>query len=487
MKIAIIGAGLGGLSAAIRLAYKGYDVSIFEKNSQAGGKLNSIKLGQYYFDIGPSLLTMPFVIEELFSSVGEDINNYLALEPIEPICRYFYDDKTTFDTFSDIQKAEKEFTHIFPNEFSNYKNYLDYSKKIYDLTADLFLFNSLNKLKSLINKKNISTLFQINKIDSFRTVHQANSSFFKEPKLVQLFDRYATYNGSDPYKAPATLNIITHVEYGLGSFYIKGGMYNLAIALEKLCFKFGVKIQYNTTIDEIVVNKDNAKSIIANDTEYQFDKIICNTDTVETFHKLIKNYPNEQKKLSQLEPSVSGLIYLWGVKQDESKLKHHNIFFSNDYKEEFNSIFNDLTPPKDPTVYFAITSKKDDTHAPKDSMNMFTLLNMPYIKNKINWKDESKRLKDTIFTKLQKHNIDFSNSIEEERIITPEDLYDMYQSNRGSIYGISSNNKYTAFLRPKNQHHKIHNLYFCGGSSHPGGGIPLVILSGKHVADLISQ
>ncbi|KAB2837946.1 MAG: FAD-dependent oxidoreductase, partial [Melioribacteraceae bacterium] len=224
-KVAVIGAGLGGLSAAARLASSGYDVTVFEKNSTPGGKANQIESSGFRFDTGPSLLTMPFVVEQLFSDLGENIDEYLQLQKLETICKYFWEDGISISAYADKEKFAEEIEKKTLDDASSMFSYLDYTSKIYDLTAELFLFNDFSDWKSLINKKGLKTLLQIWKIDPFRTMHKANSAFFKDKKMVQLFDRYATYNGSSPYKAPATLNIIPHVEYNLGGFVPAKGIY----------------------------------------------------------------------------------------------------------------------------------------------------------------------------------------------------------------------------------------------------------------------
>lgn len=220
-KIGIVGSGLGGLSAAIRLASAGYEVEVFESNSYPGGKASSVEFDGFRFDAGPSLLTMPFVLEDLFTNAGERLNDYLNLKKMDVICKYFYPDSTILNAYSNTNKFADEIELKTSDKKNNVLRYLNYCKNIYDLTAELFLFNSPSQIKTFLNVKAFKTLLKINQIDPFRTMDKSNRRFFKDEKTIQLFNRYATYNGSDPYQAPATLNIIQHVEYNLGAFLPK--------------------------------------------------------------------------------------------------------------------------------------------------------------------------------------------------------------------------------------------------------------------------
>lgn len=240
--LAIIGSGLGGLSAAIRLAHNQYDVTVYEQNSVPGGKARSIEQNGFRFDTGPSLLTMPFVIEDLFTSAGENISDYLTIKKLDNLCRYFYSDSTVLNAYADKDKFASDIEAHTSDKKKNLLKYLAYCKKIYELTSDIFLFNNLYDISTFTNSKALKTLFKIGKIDSFRTMNDANCSFFTDEKIIQLFNRYATYSGSNPYLCPATLNIISHVEYNIGGYYAEGGMHKITEALYKLALKKRSKV-----------------------------------------------------------------------------------------------------------------------------------------------------------------------------------------------------------------------------------------------------
>jgi phytoene desaturase len=490
-KIAVIGAGLGGMSAAARLAHAGFDVDLFEQNEIPGGKANEFYDNGFRFDAGPSLLTMPFVLRELFEDLGEKIEDYIELTRLNIICKYFWDDGTILNAFDDVDKFAKEIECKTNDLAKSVLKYLKYSQKIYELTADLFLFNSISDFKNIFSVRSLNTLFQLHKIDLFRTMHEANKSFFKDEKTIQLFDRYATYNGSSPFKAPATLNIIQHVEYNLGAFVSKKGMYSVADAVYKLALKNGVKFFFNSKVEKInhAQRKISGLEILSNGKIKikNYDAVISNADVSFTYDKLLDVKEENPVKIKTLEPSSSAVVFYWGIKGTHKELDVHNILFSNNYEKEFHDIFNLKICGDDPTIYIYISSKFNASDAPEECENWFVMINAPVDYGQ-DWHKEKIRLKEIIVHKIKSVlKIDIADKIISEKIITPEDLEMSTSSERGSIYGISSNNKYAAFMREKNKSRKYNGLYFCGGSAHPGGGIPLVLLSGKITADLVTR
>jgi phytoene desaturase len=240
-------------------------------------------------------------------------------------------------------------------------------------------------------------------------------------------------------------------------------------------------------VEQILHQHNRVQGIKVNGEKIPADFVISNADVVVAFNELIDGFPKQQEKLNRLEPSLSGVVFLWGIDRQHPQLAQHNILFATDYELEFKQIFEDKKVPDDPTVYIAITSKLDPDHAPADGENWFVLVNVPYLAEQQNWDAEIARLKQVILEKLSRLGIAISDRIRVEKIITPQDFYDQYRSNRGSIYGISSNDRMTAFRRPANRSREIKGLYFAGGSTHPGGGVPLAMLSGKMCADLILE
>lgn len=486
---------MGGLAAAIRLASDGHSVEVFEKNEREGGKLNRLERDGFRWDTGPSLLTMPFVYQELFEAAGRKLEDYVTLEPVDPVCRYAWLDGTQLDASDSVGRMTAALEKINPRDVRAYFRFMAYSRRLYDLTAKPFLFNGINHWRDFL-KLNPLTAF---KIDPFRTVHQAVKSYFRDPHLIQLFDRYATYNGSSPYKAPATLNIIPYVELGLGGWYLKGGLYELAQAYRRLAEELGVQVHCGPefAVEEILVKRGRATGLrLSNGQEVTADRVIANTDVAYTEKNLLPvrqpwfNRSKKPGKATGLEPSCSGFVLFLGVNRQYPQLAHHNIFFSQDYAAEFDQIFTLCQPPFDPTIYVCWTGLTDPTHAPAGKSNLFVLVNAPYLSEAFDWDapGATQAYRDLVIEHLENFGLTgLSQSIEVEERMTPVDLARLYNADRGAIYGVSSNNRFSAFLRPPNRSRRFKNLYYVGGSTHPGGGVPLVTLSGKIVAGLIAQ
>jgi phytoene desaturase len=478
---------MGGLATAIRLAAAGHRVQVFEKNERVGGKLNLLEKDGYRWDTGPSLITMPFVYRDLFREAGRDFADYVELVPIEPITRYFYPNGSIFDASDSLSSMTEAIEELNPSDVSAYFKYLAYSRRLYDLTAEVFLFNGFNNPRDLL-KMRLTDSF---KIDPFRTVHGANAAFFKDPRLVQLFDRYATYNGSSPYLAPATLNVIPWVELGIGGWYVRGGLYALAQAYLKLACEMGVEVHTGQAVSR-VLHKNRRISGVALEKggEIEAEVVVANTDVTYTNRALLGNKSEGWRRFTGLEPSCSGFVLFLGVKKQYQQLRHHNILFSRDYRNEFADIFERKVPPPDPTIYICWTGRTDPTHAPAGHSNLFVLVNAPYLTDNYDWQKPgtAQAYRDVIINRMREFGLEgLEEALEVEEIMTPLDLQERYNAERGAIYGLSSNNRFSAFLRPPNRSRKIKGLYYVGGSTHPGGGVPLVTLSARIVANLIQQ
>lgn len=485
---AVIGAGLGGLAAAIRIAKKGYHVTVFEKNKTPGGKASQIITNGFRFDTGPSLLTMPFVLQELFSAANENIEDHLDLRRLEIICKYFYSDGTVLNAYSNQTDFINEAVRKTKEKKENIEKFFSYSKIIYDLTADLFLFNPIWDLKNLLNGKYLKTLLHLKKIDTMRSMHAAITSFLNDDKMIRLFDRYATYSGSNPFDAPATLNIIAHVENGIGAYINNKGIYSITEALYNLALKVGVNFYFGANVNRILINDRKIVGVLVESQKLQFDIVVSNSDVNFTYTNLL----NEQLSLhSDLimkdQQSSSAIVFYWGVEGIHPELEIHNILFSDDYKKEFEEIFSLHQIPSDPTIYIYISSKFNKSDAPAGKENWFVMINAPYIVDS-KYSAPIEALKLIILKKIKSTlSIDLSNKIKSETILTPAEIEIGTNSYKGSIYGVSSNSKFTAFVRQPNRSRKYKGLYFAGGSAHPGGGIPLVLLSAKITADLVSK
>ncbi|MCX7979424.1 MAG: phytoene desaturase family protein [Bacteroidia bacterium] len=482
-KVILVGGGLGGLSAAIHLAAQGIPVTLFEKNVSLGGKAGEKWIGPYRFDTGPSVVTLPEVIESPFQAAGETLDAYLTLISIEPITHYFFADGRQLTVWRDPEKMQVALKGWGPPAYDRWQRFLQYSRRLYENAAPIFLYEPIHELGYLLRSPAFwrwKNLFL--PIDPFRKMAAVNGRFFSDPALAQIANRYATYNGSDPYQAPATLNLIFWVENGIGAYYIQGGIYRLVEALEKLARKVGVEIYPDTPVRRIVTHKNHVVGVETDKGFWEAEVVVSNVDVRTTYESLLGKPPPSSVQMG--EPSLSGLVFLWGVRW-RSPLYHHNVFFSADYAREFSELFKEKRLPSDPTVYVAITARTDPTHAPPDGENWFVMINLPPQREPLS-EAAIAELREKVVQRLQK-SIGFSALyIQEEAVFTPAHWMEL-GSAYGSLYGTASNRWWSAFLRPPNRSRRYRGLYFAGGSAHPGGGIPLVLLSGRHVARLIAD
>jgi len=484
----IIGAGIAGIAAAIRLAAKGHDVQVFEANAHPGGKLSQIDQQGYRFDAGPSLLTMPRYIDELFAFAGQDPRDTFNYQKLATICRYFYADGTMFDARAGENGLVESVADLGLGDSQNVQKHVNTSACIYDITHRVFLEQSLHRIKTWLSRGTFKSLLRIGKIDAFRTMHQANRAFFTSPKLVQYFDRYATYNGSNPYQAPATLNVIPHLEQHFGAYFPDGGMYSITTSLVKLAESLGVKFSYDSPVEDITLQGKKANGVKVKGDFIAADVVISNVDVWFTYQKLLSQHPKlHPKRILQQERSSSALIFYWGIKKQFVELDLHNIFFSADYEAEFNAIWKQKTISADPTVYLNISSKLKPDDAPPGCENWFVMINVPANTGQ-DWDALIAEARTNILNKLsRKLGTCIEQLIETETILDPRSIESKTSSYQGSIYGTSSNGQFAAFLRHANRSSKIKNLYFCGGSVHPGGGIPLCLLSAKIVSEWVRK
>jgi phytoene desaturase len=487
MKAIVIGAGVAGLASAARLAALGYEVEVMENNAYPGGKLSEFSLGAYRFDAGPSLFTMPEILEETFAFAGQRLEDFFEYERLDTITHYFYEDGTRLTATADPRIFAAEIEQKLGVKADKILHFLDKSRQKYDLTAEIFLRSSLHKWTTYTKPQTLKAVMNVGALELFRTMNAANEAFFDhQPHLTQLFNRYATYNGSDPYQTPATMNIIPHLEFNMGAYFPKKGMFSITESLVALCNKLGVRIHFNTPIERIVVENNRVKGVSIKGSFVAADLVVSNMDVVNTYRRLLPDRKHPELLLRQARSS-SALIFYWGINRQFPELDLHNIFFSKDYRAEFAAIFQQKTVFNDPTVYINISSKRKPDDAPPHGENWFTMVNVPDNSGQ-NWAALTQQVRQAVLDKLSRIlQTPIEPLIEQEALLDPLTIESRTASVGGALYGTSSNNRYAAFLRHANFSSNIRQLYFCGGSVHPGGGIPLCLLSAKIVGDLVAE
>ncbi len=483
-KIGIIGSGIGGLAAAVRLAVKGYEVKVFEKEGIPGGKLSQIKRDGFRFDTGPSLFTLPSLLEEILALDTSDDKKFEYV-PLDNVCRYFYPDGLFIDAFRDVDRFASEIEEKTTVSAKKVKTYLRQSEEIYHLTKDVFIFNDLRNLKNFLNFGTLKSILMAWKLHPFRSLHEENRRSFNDEKVIQLFDRFATYNGSDPYRAPATLKVIPHLEHNIGAFFPKKGMYSIAEVLVRMAQDAGVSFHFSEEIKSITNYQGRVTGIQSDKGSYDFDFVISDAD-VNSIPMLLGK-PSEKGPEHDTQLSSSALIFYWGMKIDTNSLKLHNILFSKDYKHEFNCLFDQHTLTDDPTVYIFISSKEVPDDAPPGHENWFVMINAPRNKGQ-DWDELTTVARKNIINKIQEMlGIDVEKHLLFEHHATPETIEMTTGSYQGALYGLNSNSVDSAFRRHPNYLRSMKGLYFVGGSVHPGGGIPLCLASAKIVSDQFSD
>ncbi len=485
--IIILGAGLGGLSAAIHLAASGRRVVIFEKNETIGGKVSEIHQDGFRWDTGPSVITMTPVFEELFKTASRKLSDYLTLHPIEPLTRYFYPDGTVIDATLNHVKMLEQIQAIHPRDVEGFLRFLSYASRLYRIVSPVFIHAPPPSLKSFLKVSPWDAL----QVDGLRTMQNTIDRYVSSPQLRQLLGRFATYVGASPYQAPATLNVIAHVELNQGIWYPKGGIYRLVEAFTKLALELGVEINTHSEVTSIDILDEKVHGIhLADDTFHPADAIIANLDVSTVYRKLLVSHSIPRHRIAKMikcDLSCSGFILLLGIKGYHPELLHHNILFSENYPHEFHQIFHQGVPPQDPTIYIAMTSRSTPEDAPAGHENWFVMVNVPPIQPNWNWEYRAEEYSSLVLAKLAERGFDIRERIISKRFITPLDLQRHTGARLGALYGISSNNRLSAFRRPHNRDPEIRGLYFAGGTAHPGGGVPMVTLSGKVASQLLIE
>jgi diapolycopene oxygenase len=363
---------------------------------------------------------------------------------------------------------------------------LEKSKLMYEKAGRIFLEKPLHKVSTWLSKDVFKSLAYIPSLGLLSTMHTANKKELKDPRLIQIFDRYATYNGSDPYRAPAALNIIPHLEHGIGTYLPENGMHEIATSILRLAKELGAEFHFEEKVEEIIIKNKRATGVKTKKGVYESDIVISNMDVTPTYRKLLKGQKAPERILGR-ERSSSALIFYWGIKKEFPELGLHNILFSNNYREEFRSIFNDNLPYHDPTVYITVSSKLVKSDAPEGCENWFVMINLSDNRGK----DYEKLIpvyREIIIEKINRSlKTDITGLIDCETVLDPLNIELKTSSAGGSLYGSSSNSRFAAFMRHANESRRIKGLYFTGGSVHPGGGIPLCLLSAKITSELIDK
>jgi phytoene desaturase len=478
--VVIIGGGFGGLAVACLLGKKGYDVTVLEKNEQMGGRASVFKAEGFTFDMGPSWYLMPDVFEKFFTSLDEDINEYLALNRLDPSYRIFFKDvyDQPFDIASDIKKDSAIFEQIEPGSSKKLKEYLDRSEYVYKTAIDKFLYRNYDSVKDFISP---SLAKEATKLALFSNMDRYVRKFFKSTELQKIMQYPLVFLGSSPFNAPAIYSLMSHVDFNQGVFYPDGGFGSVVKALESIAQKHNVKLETNANVSKIITKKGTAIGVTVNGGDVYADIVISDADPFFTEQKLLqpkeRDHSDKYWKSRTLAPSAL-LMYL-GVKGELPQLTHHNLIFSKDWKKNFGQIFDDPQWPDDPSLYISNPSKSDGSVAPKGHENLFVLVPIPS-GLKYSQKQLEAYANKILKTISQETKIpDLWDRIVYKRLFCVDDFASRYNSMNGTGLGLAHTLKQTAVFRPKNVSKKVKNLYYVGANVHPGIGVPTTLISAE--------
>ncbi len=482
--VVVVGAGLGGISAAISLAQEGYPVAIYEKNGQIGGKLNVLRAEGYTFDLGPSILTLPHFFEPLFDRSGHRMSDYFTILPVRPHWRNFFEDGAAIDLYPEPDRMAEEARKAGERPEA-LEAFLRYSAQLYDLVNDGYFQKGLDTSADF---RRHYGLLNFLKFDLFRNMHQSVARYLTRPHLRDIFDFFIKYVGSSAYDAPAFMNCLATIQFRHDLWYVEGGMYNIARGLARLIEELGIQVHLNCEVVEIRTDQDRVTGLTLRDGGVvNADIIVSNMEVIPAYRDLLHEDKRFLKKLRRFEPACSGLVLDLGLDTTYSQLAHHNFFFSGDQQTHFNSVFHKRQIPDDPTIYLVAASKSDPTVAPPGCDCLKILPHIPHIDpDRPLTRDDYAALRNRVVLKLERMGLsDLRQHIVFEHMWTPLDIQSMYYSNQGSIYGVVCDRfKNLGFKAPK-QSPRYPNLFFVGGSVNPGAGMPMVVLCGQNVCRAI--
>jgi diapolycopene oxygenase len=476
----VLGAGLGGISAAISLVQEGYDVTAIEKNPRIGGKLNVLETGGFTFDLGPSILTLPHVFERLFERSGKKMADYIPIRELLPHWRNFFEDGAVIDLHPDPGVMAEEAVKAGEDPQA-VRDFLEYSYGLYDLVNDGYFEQGLDTAKDFRAHYGLKNFA---KFDLFRTMHGGVKRFLKTDHMRDIFDYFIKYVGSSSHRAPAFMNCLPAIQFRYGLWYVDGGLYGIARGLGRLMEELGVKVLLDTRVEEITRSGGMVTGArTADGTVHPADIILSNVEFIPTHRQLLGTDEAVVRKLEKkYVPACSGLVMELGLDRTYPQLAHHNFFFSRDQRAHFRSVFGKGELPEDPTIYLVAASRTDPSVAPPGCEALKILPHIPPL-------DEHRPLtpadygafRTRVLEKLERMGLeDLRKHTVVQHTWTPQDLLEQYNSNRGSIYGVAADRFRNLAFKAPQQSADYPNLFFAGGSANPGGGMPMVVLGGQN-------
>jgi phytoene desaturase len=484
-KILIIGAGIGGIGTAAQLARHGYQVTVVEKNEKPGGRCGQMSVDGFAFDTGATLFIMPDLYRRAFASLGERIEDHLDLHRIDPTYHLFFQDDSQLQLTSDLHEMQSRLEAIEPGSFGKLLHYLQEGQFNYHLSLPNVVEREFGSLLEFINPRMISVFLRLKAL----TRHADNvGHYFKDPRLLMAFTFQDMYMGLSPYESPATYSLMQYTELADGLYYPMGGMYSVARALTGIAEKAGVTFLYNAPVEKILVNGERATGVVLADGKtLSADILVANADLGYVYRELLPD-PDVAARINRKEYGCSTVMFYWGVDKQYPQLGPHNLFLNGDYRQGFDDIFKRLTMSDEPNFYIHAPVRLDPSMAPagQDTLVIAVPVGRLSDENAKDWPAIQRKARAFILKRLAQLGLpDLQAHLRTEVSFIPEDWQNRYNLTYGSTHGLSHKLTQMGYLRPQHRHGRYHNLYFVGASTHPGTGVPTVLVSARLVAERV--
>jgi phytoene desaturase len=485
--VLVVGAGIGGIATAARLARAGYDVTVLERSDQPGGRTNILEKDGFRFDTGPTLFLMPHIFERTYAELGERMEDHLDLVRLDPTYRIHFHDGVTLDLTADMVRMRQQLDSIEPGAFQAYLRFLSEGYRHYYVSLDRFVGRNFRSIWEYFSPANLPLLVQLKAL----MTHYTNTSrYFRSERLRAAFSFQNVYLGVSPYEALATYSLLQYTELAEGVWFPRGGMYDIIRSLTSIAAGLGVKFHYNTPVASIDTNGQRVRGVtLATGERLQADIVVANADLPYVYNDLLPDKPSAQR-MNRLKYTSSALMFYWGVRGEVDQLLPHNVFLSeNRYRESFDRIFRDLTLPDQPSFYVHVPAKINPDFAPAGDSGLMILVPVGHMNESYpqDWDWLKQQARTVVLDKLERLGVrGLGERIVTETTLAPPDYHAMNLA-KGSAFGLSHNFLQVGYLRPQNRHARYGNLYFAGASTHPGSGLPIVLLSSQLTAERIQE
>ena len=493
LPVGVVGAGLAGLAAACVLAARGHKVVLFDKNEWLGGKAAQLEEDGFRFDMGPTILTVPHVLERVFTEAGRKMSDYLDLRRLDPQWRCFFEDGSVLDLEEDVPAMARTLSRFAPGSEAGYRDFIAMSEKLHEVSEKFFFWKSVEGIADTLSFKgmNLATLKDVLSLRMGTSVASQIRKRVPDARVSQMLDHFVQYVGSSPYASPAVLCSIGHMQTELGVWYPMGGTRAVPEALEKLAGELGVDLRPGTGISRILAHDGRASGVVMDNGEtIRLSAVVSNMDSVRTMKELVGGAPAARfGRRWKRDPACSGVVLYLGLDRAYSHLAHHDFVFSKDPEVEFDWIYNKGEPAPDPTCYIAATTRTEPGTAPPGGEALYVLVHTPFLRPHHDWSEMFPAYRQVILDKLKRcaGMPDIEERIVFERHLTPQDIHDRYNVLNGAIYGLASHGKVNGAFKPGNRSRDLKGLYLAGGAAHPGPGMPMVLMSGWIAADSLHQ